>query len=357
MKIRLDDCDIELPTVDDILGDLRDLSSELQDAFIPSDLGDLAQLWISLLQLSVKLEDAMVLHYRPRRPPLSLSRIEDDFADISHLLSSLPEESEQQSRNLILHLCHLKCYFNAVTVVLHRAYMLSTPDHLTPLEQSNLQITAIQRCKAAAAGTTTILNRLIAEDMIETSPTMIVTAMMFAMQIHFYELARSDGLARQHACHNFNLYMIVLSHLKKSFWTAEMHQNLFGECLKALANPKPSESRQYALSSEAATQQHPHPHHRQETPTTAAAAASSNSPTHQMREDQIYTMSSILEAGGLGENVFEDFFASFGPFDNFQGLFDARYALILLLLLLPSIPHYPSMEGSKTNSPPSVIVQ
>jgi len=144
--------------------------------------------------------------------------------------------------------------------------------------------------------------------MIETSPTMLVTPIMMAMQIHFYELAKSEGLLRQHALHNLNLHFMVLTNLKKTFWTADMHHNLFTECIKALNSGK-VDQKQYA--GYAAGLQDP------------AAAARSSTP-HPVRSDDPGAMSNVLETSGLSESAFDEFFASFGPFDNFSSLFEDR---------------------------------
>lgn len=133
---------------------------------------------------------------------------------------------------------------------------------------------------------------------------------MMAMQIHFYELANSDGLLRQHASHNLNLHFMVLTHLKKTFWTADMHHNLFTECIKALNSGK-TDQKQYA--GYAAGLEDP-----------AAAAARSNTPRPARGDDQGAAMANVLETSGSTESAFDEFFASFGPFDNFSCLFEDR---------------------------------
>jgi len=63
----LDDCEIQLPIVNEISNDIKDLPQELRDAFLTSNLDDLKELWIKLHQLSMKLEDVRLPHYRPGR--------------------------------------------------------------------------------------------------------------------------------------------------------------------------------------------------------------------------------------------------------------------------------------------------
>ena len=304
MRLHVDDCDVRLPGANDILGDLKDMPLRLKDTFIPTDLEALAGLWVKLLQLSIKLEDVLLLHYRPRRPPLSLSQLERDDTEIWQLLDSLPREAEYCSHAFTLHLCHLKCYFNAVIITLHRSYISTQPDYLTPVERESLKVIAIQRSKVAASSTTSTINRLIGLDMIDLSPTMLVTAMMAPMQVHLFEYAQSESLIRQHAYHNLNLHMMVLSHLKKTFWSADMQHNLFTECLKAMDGSMGERQNAGANTS---------------FPESAAGTRPPNS-----RDDHPYDMSVGLDCAGLGGHSLDDFFWTFNPFYNMQPVFEPR---------------------------------
>jgi hypothetical protein len=290
---------VRMPLVNDVLGDLVRLPTSLRDIYMPPDLETLAGLWLKLIQLSVKLEDVLLLHFRPRRPPLSLSQLEKDDTEIWNLHESLPQETQFWSPTASLHLNHLKCYFNAVTITLHRSYMMTQPNYLTPAEQSSLKAVAIQRAKNAAAATTNIVSKLISLDMIGISPSMLVTSMMTPMQIHLFEFAHSEGLARQHACHNLNLYMIVLSHLKKTYWSADMQHNLFTECLKALETGNA----------------------KCEKPSTSNDSVQEDS-TSESRALQFEISVGLSEPPAVGGGSFEDFFYQFNPFYNM--VFDQR---------------------------------
>ena len=52
------------------------------------------------------------------------------------------------------------------------------------------------------------------------------------MQIYVWELRHSSGLSRNYAYHQLELYLMVLSHLGKTYWTADLQHNLFMEALK-----------------------------------------------------------------------------------------------------------------------------
>ena len=67
---------------------------------------ELSELFIKMLHLSLKLEYAMVLHYRPRRPPLSVAQLEADCADTLRLPNGLDREIKHKFKILTLHMNH-----------------------------------------------------------------------------------------------------------------------------------------------------------------------------------------------------------------------------------------------------------
>jgi hypothetical protein len=235
--------------------------------------------------------------------------LESDSAEISYFLDTLPQEAESWSRVLTLHVNHLRMFINTAIIALHRPYINSAPEHLATADQGNLQRTAVQRSKNAAGAITSILNKLISSDMIDTSPTMIITAMTFAMEIHFFELARCQGLTRHTGTHNLNLHMMVLAHLKKTYWTADMQHNLFTECLKALSNARGGDTRLDG-GLEAVQQD----------------SAPATTPYHG-REYLPCSTTTMVDSTALGEGAFEEIFGAIHPFENLQCLFDPRYVL------------------------------
>lgn len=301
MRLHLDDTDLELPQTADIMVDMKDLPAEIRGDYLPPDLEQLSSLWITLLHLSIKLEEVLILHYRPRRPPLSISQLELDNAEIMRLYNNLPPDNSSQGQLASLHLGHLKCYFNAVVIALHRGYILATPQHLPPEDRSNLKQVAIQRSKDAAAGTTATLNGLIMLDLIDASPTMLVSSMMPAMQIHLYEFARSHNLARQHASHNLNLHMMVLSHLKETFWAAEIVHNLFNDALKTLQSKTASTKPDHGVDKVQVNQ-------------TSIARPHQNGDSLNNPSAMVSTPNSI------SPTTFEELFTTFSQFDNLQCL-------------------------------------
>jgi hypothetical protein len=304
MRLHLDDSDLEMPQTADIMVDVKDLPQDIRDKYLPPDFDQLATLWITLLHLSIKLEHVLLFYYRPRRPSLSLTQLELDYNEIEELCSTLPADTNSLTQLTFLHVGHLKCYFNAVIIALHRGYILATPHHLSPEDRRQLKQVAIQRSKDAAAGTTATLNALVMRDMIDASLTMLVSSMMPAMQIHFYEIARSQSLARQHATHNLNLHMMVLSHLQETFWAAEIIHKLFDDGLKALesraSGAKPNRDTEKALANPTSTSQ----------PSQAG--------------ESFVDPSMVLGSPSISKSppTFEELFTTFSQFDNLQCLFN-----------------------------------
>ena len=63
MRIRLCDCNMPFPTIEDVLSDLTDIQLPSKDEFIPWDIDRLAGHWITLLRLSVLLGEVLTLCY------------------------------------------------------------------------------------------------------------------------------------------------------------------------------------------------------------------------------------------------------------------------------------------------------
>lgn len=306
VRLHIDDCDLQLPCLDDILIDLKETPKDLREEYFPSDLAALTELWINTLKLSIRLEEVLVTYYRPRRPLVSLRALENTHLEILKLLDQVPNESEHDSPTFILHHTHLNIYYNAVIIALHRPFMLTTPDHLTSRERTDLQQVAVQRCKRSAAATASALNNLITLEMVDLSPSTLITAMMSPMQIHFYEFTHSQGLARQHAFHNLNLHMIVLTHLKKTYWAADMTHNLFNECLKTLDSSKTPGQKQDRIVED------------------ATSSSESTSRSGNLREPLNTGEIPVLETLGISSNPFEELYYPFNPFDNVHSIFDTR---------------------------------
>lgn len=204
-----------------------------------------------------------------------------------------------------LHTHLLRTYYNSVIIALFRPF-IHPNDTIPKFEQESLRSLATERCKTAASNTTYSLNELVSSDLVDVCPTMLVTAMMSAMQIHFFEYHRLDGLARQHALHNLKLHIMVLDHLRKTYWTADMQHKLFSEALKAMEIPHDVAN---------AREAQPYPQARTgDTPRRSSDGQQAEVPSqHQFDVNADASAEPVL---GTNDPALEDdFFVTFNPFN------------------------------------------
>ncbi len=272
------------------------------ETYLPPDRERLASLWIHLLHLSMHVEHVLVTHYRPRRPLLSLSQLEIEDTDMWKLRDSAPLNTDHLPTTTLLHALHLQAYFNTVMIALYRPYVLKILQHLTSSERDHLRSVSRQRVKDAAANTTALINKLVSLDLIDLSSSMLVTAIMFAAQIHLFEIKQSEGLARQYASHHFNLHILVLAQLRRTYWTADHQHKLFTETLKVV------ESGEFNGTQDPRSVK---------SPSTINSTGVSGAEAGPPRHDQIYASQNdqSVECGGFSSTgqALEDFFLSFNP--------------------------------------------
>ncbi|KAL2877259.1 hypothetical protein SGCOL_007415 [Colletotrichum sp. CLE4] len=91
----------------------------------------------------------------------------------------------------------------------------------------------------AASAITKAVNDLVRADLLNVSPPTLPTCINSAIGVHLHEACRSEGIGRQLALHNVNLHMLVLSHLGKIYFSAEMQYRFFLQIMKT-AEPLPS---------------------------------------------------------------------------------------------------------------------
>ena len=269
--------------------------------YLPQKRGFLARLWIDLLQLATHLERILTLHYRPRRPPLSFSELEADNTNLLNLKDDLVSPRDYDPDVSLLHLLHMQSYVNLVIIVLHRPYVLEVPGHLDIHQQDKLKSTARKRVKEAAATLTAISSKLIALDWIDVSFSMLVTTTMTAAQIHFYEIKTSEGLSRQFARNHYNLHVLILAQLQRTYWTADYQHQLFTETIKAVEEIEKNLRQLKAATTTTRDTNHP----TFNSASTVSDLASDNAASAQLLEP--------VEAAEAGTPGLEELFLSFDP--------------------------------------------
>lgn len=76
MRINLEDCDVQLPSIDDIVEEINAIPVATRDKYIPYRSDAVARLWQKLVAISVVLGNILRVHYRIKGPKPSGEEIE-----------------------------------------------------------------------------------------------------------------------------------------------------------------------------------------------------------------------------------------------------------------------------------------
>ncbi|KAK5942852.1 hypothetical protein PMZ80_005418 [Knufia obscura] len=234
MRIHIDDCDEAVPHPEEIFEEWREIAVQLQEKYLPPEILTLTEAWIVMLHLSIYLGDILTMHYRPRSRLPAPATLRQQDADIVSLRNKVPATSFATPPIVLIHMCHLEMNFNAVLITLYRPYLACSPHKLIDQESAGCRNECILKAKAAASDTTNVLNKLMSLDAISKSPSSFVAALMTSMQVLVFDIRNSSGLGKSYATHQLDLHMLVIGHLRKTYWTADLQHNLFIEVMKVL---------------------------------------------------------------------------------------------------------------------------
>lgn len=113
MRIDLNDCDMPMPSAMDLLSDVDGISPSVAAVFIPPDLPQMAQHWVTLVEMSKLLGSVLKLNYQTLRSVPTLSQVEALEAEIS--LCRLPDQPEPGlSRPATFYVYHLQLHYQSV---------------------------------------------------------------------------------------------------------------------------------------------------------------------------------------------------------------------------------------------------
>lgn len=110
LRININDCNTIPPSADDMLIDFIGLPESLSAAYVPKDLPQLADYWVTMIQLTQLLGETLTLCYQPFGPNSSLPQVEALKQNI--LRFQLPEKLETgQSPLATFYLYHLQLHY------------------------------------------------------------------------------------------------------------------------------------------------------------------------------------------------------------------------------------------------------
>ena len=234
MRAHLADCDVLMPHPEEVMEETRDLSMHLQERYLPKDLLSLMDAWVVLLHLSTYLEEILLLYYRPRSGLPTPANLSQQETDLLVLRNRIPVTSFATPPIVLTHICHLEMYFNASLILLYRPFLIIHPSKLPDDEHAACKAECIAKAKAAASDTTNILNKLMSLNAISQSPSSLVSVLMNSAEVLVYDIKNSAGLGKSYATHQLDLHILVLSHMRKTYWTADLQHNLFTEVVKTM---------------------------------------------------------------------------------------------------------------------------
>ncbi|KAF5010538.1 hypothetical protein FDECE_3306 [Fusarium decemcellulare] len=174
-RINLADCDMPMPTTEDVEAISAGISESHANKYLPKDESRiLPRLWMSLMETTFALGGILNNHYRAK--PLEhnpIAVISQDQRRLRQCRASFPTEDECDNSVLLSHLYHLHVYYEACTIALHRPYMASRPGQLVNKQEDNWKIQASQKAKIAASNINSTINNISASQMIDSCHAMI----------------------------------------------------------------------------------------------------------------------------------------------------------------------------------------
>lgn len=117
MRIHLDDCDMPMPSLNDLLNDIAGSLEAAGGNLLYDDCLSLAKYWLNLLKLTMLLGGILSSHYRPASKP-TVREIEKVEADILNNSQEAQNNGRDGNKILTLHWCHLKAYYKCVCFAL-----------------------------------------------------------------------------------------------------------------------------------------------------------------------------------------------------------------------------------------------
>ncbi|KIH89951.1 hypothetical protein SPBR_00258 [Sporothrix brasiliensis 5110] len=249
MRIHDEDCDVPRPVLDDFSGDLDAAASPAFQHLVPAGgaetAASLARMWLRLVTISALLGRIVRAHYRVQGLPPSL---EDMDAFEKELRACGPSDAAaaddpEMADHLRLHAKHVDLFYNATAAILYRPYLLQAPASLPRGASPAWQRDVARRARAAAARTNDTLNTLIELDAIHQLKPMTITALVPAMQIHLFDFCKAaTPLLRSLGKNKLGLCLLVLSHIRRTYWSASVIHRLFSRAQQILQQGAPATS-------------------------------------------------------------------------------------------------------------------
>ncbi|PYI00841.1 hypothetical protein BO78DRAFT_30015 [Aspergillus sclerotiicarbonarius CBS 121057] len=220
-RIRDEDCDVDLPTEEDLNFDV-----DYDEALIPGQKDFHTFYFLEMTKLATILGDILISEFSPRRPALSKFDTEVLTERLIHWESQLPNQLQKLPPD-----GSLNAPFWAS--MLHIAYqnyhiLLFRPKAIENLASAEAERDI--RARMAADSVTRIAEDLLAADTIKFGQIHLVPALFGALSIHTLVICRQDPVRRQLAENKSRQCVLALSEVAKHWpvkvWIAKAFVNL-----------------------------------------------------------------------------------------------------------------------------------
>lgn len=152
MRINIEDCDVPLPTTDDVSDELETLSESIKDSYLPFTPTAVGKLWCRLVQVSVSLGNLLRVHYSIRGPLAGVEAIEASQQELDQCGGSSLESAEHLGHPFLqVFDAQVLLFLEAAKAVLYRPYLLKGPSGLQEDSRNQWQKICLQRAKEAVS--------------------------------------------------------------------------------------------------------------------------------------------------------------------------------------------------------------
>ena len=110
MRINMEDCDVPLPSVDDVTHEVELIPELIRENYLPYSLSTFAQLWVELVTMSIVLGDALRTHYRHAGPHPTVEETQRCEEDL-HQCAITEEACAHQSPGLQVFVYQMQLFY------------------------------------------------------------------------------------------------------------------------------------------------------------------------------------------------------------------------------------------------------
>ncbi|OKL62038.1 hypothetical protein UA08_02938 [Talaromyces atroroseus] len=177
LRIDLKDCDMPMPTPDDLLSDIQGIPQYSSASYLPSNLARLSTYWITYIELSRLLGTVLIMNYQTQRP----------------------------------------------TPMLQQGLDLNS--------QENWNYRMSLRADAAASRTNVIIESIVQDGLLDFAGPMTPPLLVPAMQMHLLRCKAAGSLPKRLQLNKLYTCLMVLSELQKTYTVASIYRGVFARAI------------------------------------------------------------------------------------------------------------------------------